>query len=488
MMGMGDVTSHRRRCASRASVAAGLALLMSVGFSVALDSAQNEIDTFMDEVLQRRDENWVRSHEYVLDEREVFRVVGPGGFSLRRVDREYSWFVRDGHLIRSPRRFNGVEISESERRSFEADWLRQERRRAENPGRGLGGRRRSTRDAFDNIMITIEREWGQRATDELGRSLAEDATLWRDDEAAVVAGTDRIVADLGGVEQVGWGRVVSKTRDAFVLLEAGRLGRAQVARLLSVMIPVLADAAAGATDVEIEAFVELMQLAARTELRIPDVEPALSQAHRALLERGAEASAQILAVVQAELVEIGTEPMTDVDAGGHQLSVGAGAQSRFVSEAYFLDFEFEPGHYYFAGRDEVAGREVVKIEYYPEHLFSDADDAGDDDRREDRIDAGFDKTSLVTLWIDEDERQIVKFTFGNVGFDFLPMRWLVRLDDLTASMVMGQPFEDVWLPETVEIHGQLTLATGTVTVAYSRSFSNYRQAEVRARIRTYGTP
>ena len=26
------------------------------------------------------------------------------------------------------------------------------------------------------------------------------------------------------------------------------------------------------------------------------------------------------------------------------------------------------------------------------------------------------------------------------------------------------------------------------TVAYSRSFSNYRQAEVRARIRTYGTP
>ena len=68
------------------------------------------------------------------------------------------------------------------------------------------------------------------------------------------------------------------------------------------------------------------------------------------------------------------------------------------------------------------------------------------------------------------------------------MRWLVRLDDLTASMVMGQPFEGVWLPEAVEINGQLTLAAGTFTVEYSRQFSNYRQAEVRAGIRSYGTP
>ena len=215
-------------------------LAVGLGLSVTLQAAQNEIDTFMEQVLERRDENWVQLHEYVLDEREVFQVVGPGGVPLQSVDRAYSWFVLDRHLIRSPTRINGVEVSEEERREFEADWLRQEQRRAENPERGRGiERRRSTRDTFDNIMITVEREWGRRVTDDLGRALADDAELWRDDGAAIVAGTDRIVDDLGGVERVGFGRVVSETRDAFVMLETDRLNPRQVARVLSVMIPML---------------------------------------------------------------------------------------------------------------------------------------------------------------------------------------------------------------------------------------------------------
>lgn len=472
-----------------------IATLLAAGFglSVTFGAAQNEIDTFMEQVLERRDENRVRLHEYVLDEREVFQVVGPGGTPLQSADREYSWFVLDGHLIRSPRRVNGVDVSETERREFEADWLRQEQRRAENPERRRGiERRRSRRDTFDNIMITIEREWGLRVTDDLGRSLAEDAELWRDDGAAIVAGTDRIVVDLGGVEQVGFGRVVSETRDAFVMLETDRLDSRQVSRVLSVMIPTLSDVLDIATETEVEAFVELVELLVQFELKIPGIGPVLARTAGVLADRGAVVSADALAAASAALAalpESSTAPPHDDDAATNGVSIGVGMEPRFVSESYFLDFEFEPGNYYFAGPDVVADREVVKIEYYPQQLFSDPDDSDHDtDTREDRIDAGFDKTSLVTLWVDADEHQIVKFTFDNVGFDFLPMRWLVRLDDLTASMVMGQPFEGVWLPEAVEINGQLTLATGTFAVEYSRQFSNYRQAEVRARIRSYGTP
>ena len=165
-------------------------------------------------------------------------------------------------------------------------------------------------------------------------------------------------------------------------------------------------------------------------------------------------------------------------------SVTVSLQPRFVSEAFFLDFEFEPGNYYFAGREEYAGRDVVRIEYYPEQLFGNED--GDSDRdRDSTTETGFNKTSLVTLWIDPEEYQIVKFTFDNVGFEFMPLRWLVRLDDLQASMVMGQPIEGVWLPERVELTGALTTASGSFEVTYSRSFTEYRQAEVRSRIRSY---
>ena len=38
---------------------------------------------------------------------------------------------------------------------------------------------------------------------------------------------------------------------------------------------------------------------------------------------------------------------------------------RFVSEAYFMDFKFEPGNYYLAGNEKLEGKEVLKIEYYP---------------------------------------------------------------------------------------------------------------------------
>ena len=61
------------------------------------------------------------------------------------------------------------------------------------------------------------------------------------------------------------------------------------------------------------------------------------------------------------------------------------------------------------------------------------------------------KVALVTLWIEPNAHQIVKYTFDNVGFDFLPAQWLVRIDDFKPTMRMGQPFPGVWLPDDLDI-------------------------------------
>ena len=83
-----------------------------------------------------------------------------------------------------------------------------------------------------------------------------------------------------------------------------------------------------------------------------------------------------------------------------------------------------------------------------------------DDRAEQEIDRKMNKTALITLWVDPAEHQIVKYTFDNVWLDFLPGAWLVRVDDLRASMTMGQPFDGIWLPRTINIYGGFMLATG----------------------------
>ncbi|MGH9373449.1 MAG: BamA/TamA family outer membrane protein, partial [Vicinamibacterales bacterium] len=91
--------------------------------------------------------------------------------------------------------------------------------------------------------------------------------------------------------------------------------------------------------------------------------------------------------------------------------------------------------------------------------------------------------ALITLWIDPAEHQIVKYTFDNVWLDFLPGAWLLRMDDIRASMTMGQPFPGVWLPRGVNIHAGVTLANGSYEAGYERAFSQYRLAEVSTKIR-----
>ncbi len=180
-----------------------------------------------------------------------------------------------------------------------------------------------------------------------------------------------------------------------------------------------------------------------------------------------------------------------------------GREPRFISEVQFLRFRFEPGHYYFVGRETLAGREVLRIEYYPRRLFAEAfDEARREGTREPEDDAGaqprrgeasaadtsameraLNKVSLVTLWVDPGADQIVRYTFDNVDFNFLPGRSVARVDAARATMTMGQPLPGVWLPHSLVVDGAITLATGTYRAEYARHFSDYRQADVQMRFR-----
>jgi hypothetical protein len=94
-------------------------------------AAQSDLDAFMERVLARRDDNWKKLQQYVLEEKEAFDLTGPGGLPLWGMRREYSWFIRQGVFVRSPIKANGVALSESDRRKAEEDWLRRETRREE---------------------------------------------------------------------------------------------------------------------------------------------------------------------------------------------------------------------------------------------------------------------------------------------------------------------------------------------------------------------
>ena len=220
--------------------------------------------------------------------------------------------------------------------------------------------------------------------------------------------------------------------------------------------------------------------------------------------------------VEAEVVE----ELRTIDPGSDKEVVSmVGTEPRFISEAYFMKFRFEPGNYYLAGRETMDGRPVVKIEYYPSRLFSDDEDrekkeisvsaggdvkvqpAGDGqagketskrpakrdkgDDIEHEIETALNKVTMVTMWIDPQEYQIVRFAFDNADWGFLPGRAIVRLDEAKATMTMGRYFDNVWLPKEIAFNFGATFAAGSYTFRYGREFYDYRKGEVSARIRGY---
>jgi hypothetical protein len=345
-------TAHTRRRGTLATAVLMLATCLVPASSTPQTPAAkaNDLDTFMARVLERRDENWRKLHDYILSETETFSITASGrlpvwskgedGLPLNGFRREYMWYVRDGYLIRSPLKYDGVALSEAERKAYEDNWMKQEKDREKK---------------------------------------AQEAAAKKDR-------------------------------------------------------PNQAGAASGQTEA-----------------------PALK-----------------------DLVDERGEP-------------------RFVSEAYFLRFKFEPGHYYLAGRETFEGRPVLKIEYYPANLFADEQDkekekkaepakpakkkAPSEEDEDQKIERDMNKVSRVTLWIEPTEHQIVKYAFDNTDFGFLPARWLVRIDNITASMTMSRVLDGVWLPGRIAMQGAITFATGTYGIVYERRFYDYKKAEVGARVR-----
>ena len=131
---------------------------------------------------------------------------------------------------------------------------------------------------------------------------------------------------------------------------------------------------------------------------------------------------------------------------------------------------------------------MLKIEYYPARLFAEVDkdrrEVDVEDRTSDqRLERQFNKVAMVTLWIEPDSHQIVKYVFENIGMDFLPGRSMVRVDDVAAMMEMSQPFPGVWLPRHIDGQGGVTLANGTYEVRYVVDYRDYREATTKATIR-----
>ena len=95
----------------------------------AIVAAETDLDAFMRQVLARRDDNWKKLQQYILDEREQVEVRGPAHISLWGERRDYTWYLRDGFFVRSPLKVNGVTISEADRRKYEADYLQRVQKR-----------------------------------------------------------------------------------------------------------------------------------------------------------------------------------------------------------------------------------------------------------------------------------------------------------------------------------------------------------------------
>jgi hypothetical protein len=198
--------------------------------------------------------------------------------------------------------------------------------------------------------------------------------------------------------------------------------------------------------------------------------------------------------------------ITPADAPDVETFIKQTRQPEFISSAYFLRFKFDEGRYALVGRETLEGRDVLRIEYYPQKLFADDDEERQrrEERRaergrrkercvgacEDENDKSYNdemqrlmnKASRVTLWVEPQSHQILKYTFDDLGWDFLPGQWLVRVESVRASMTMSQPFPDVWLPRGLEMNAAMAFAIGTVSVRYTLDYHDYRRAEVTSRI------
>jgi len=166
----------------------------------------------------------------------------------------------------------------------------------------------------------------------------------------------------------------------------------------------------------------------------------------------------------------------------------------FIRSANFMRFKFDAGSYALVGREKLLNRDVLKVEYYPKRLFDDNAgkppcsersggkcDKGEELERD--IELKMNKVSLVTLWVDPAERQILKFEFRFPDLDFLPGRSLIRMESARSTMEMGEPFTNVWLPNSVAMRFRVSSAAGPLEARYDVKYREYRVPETSSRVK-----
>ena len=155
-------------------------LLLVLPWSLAVPVAaprETDLDRFMAAVLSRRDENWKKLQQYILDERERVLVTGPGGLRLFGMSRDYRWFQKDGFFIRSPLTANGVGVNDTDRRRYEADWLKRQQRRDED-GRRVDGEEEGPAQRPDDLAADGDRARGIRNRLGVGMTILREQRDW----------------------------------------------------------------------------------------------------------------------------------------------------------------------------------------------------------------------------------------------------------------------------------------------------------------------
>jgi hypothetical protein len=333
-------------------------------------AAETDLDALMRQVLLRRDDNWNKLQQYILDEREQIELRGRNHEPIWGERHEYTWYIRDGFFVRSPVKFNGVEIGEPDRRKYEAEFLRRSQDRE----------RRSQ-------QLGLTKPGADKSSSDGGPAAPKPGIDTPPSEAGLVApklGIDKAPSEGG---------------------------------------------------------------------------PAVDNQESTTVDQSLDG-----------LLKQVREP-------------------QFISSSYFLRFKFEEGKYALVGRETLDGNEVLRVEYYPANLYSDrqrrrmAGNHDPDDPKDIAIQRMMNKVALITLWVEPRAHQIVKYTFDNVDFDFLPGRWLFRLDSARASMTMSQPFPNVWMPRDLEFLVDAQVAVTRFDIRWAVEYRNYRQPDVKSKFR-----
>ncbi len=121
-----------RTCHALVRLLALIALMLPLAGGIGGAAPQDdEIDAFMEKVLERRAVNREDLHQYTVRDREVIDITGPGGEKIESQIGEYTWFVREGYLVRSPDMLNGAKVGDKEREKAEQRYLDRARSRDE---------------------------------------------------------------------------------------------------------------------------------------------------------------------------------------------------------------------------------------------------------------------------------------------------------------------------------------------------------------------